>query len=173
MTKTGRNDQCPCGSGMKYKRCCLALQREGLAPMNQARRLRLSIHAEIEKINEIAARLEVAVRELGVFIFFADRNGDAWLLEITDSDAVQLARAGEALSVPLDQNPDTITVEWSHAFAIRDRRLFLVDHQDKTELLLADAPVKEISAAMRRIRKKFAPELLEQVHLDKAASGAA
>lgn len=22
-TKTGRNDPCPCGSGQKYKRCCL------------------------------------------------------------------------------------------------------------------------------------------------------
>ena len=23
MAKTGRNDSCPCGSGQKYKRCCL------------------------------------------------------------------------------------------------------------------------------------------------------
>jgi SEC-C motif len=23
MTKPGRNDPCPCGSGQKYKRCCL------------------------------------------------------------------------------------------------------------------------------------------------------
>lgn len=23
MPKTGRNDPCPCGSGKKYKRCCL------------------------------------------------------------------------------------------------------------------------------------------------------
>jgi uncharacterized protein YecA (UPF0149 family) len=22
MTKTGRNDPCPCGSGKKYKKCC-------------------------------------------------------------------------------------------------------------------------------------------------------
>ncbi|WP_216642982.1 SEC-C metal-binding domain-containing protein [Novosphingobium sp. 1529] len=22
--KTGRNEPCPCGSGMKYKRCCAA-----------------------------------------------------------------------------------------------------------------------------------------------------
>ena len=22
-TKTGRNDKCPCGSGLKYKKCCL------------------------------------------------------------------------------------------------------------------------------------------------------
>ena len=24
MTKVGRNDPCPCGSGKKYKKCCLA-----------------------------------------------------------------------------------------------------------------------------------------------------
>jgi hypothetical protein len=24
MTKTGRNDLCPCGSGKKFKRCCEA-----------------------------------------------------------------------------------------------------------------------------------------------------
>jgi len=24
MAKTGRNDPCPCGSGKKYKQCCLA-----------------------------------------------------------------------------------------------------------------------------------------------------
>lgn len=26
MSKTGRNDPCPCGSGKKYKKCCLSLQ---------------------------------------------------------------------------------------------------------------------------------------------------
>jgi hypothetical protein len=24
MAKTGRNDPCPCGSGKKFKRCCLS-----------------------------------------------------------------------------------------------------------------------------------------------------
>jgi predicted Zn-dependent protease len=28
MTTTGRNDPCPCGSGRKYKRCCLAQDDE-------------------------------------------------------------------------------------------------------------------------------------------------
>jgi tetratricopeptide (TPR) repeat protein len=27
MAKTGRNDPCPCGSGKKYKRCCLAVHQ--------------------------------------------------------------------------------------------------------------------------------------------------
>jgi tetratricopeptide (TPR) repeat protein len=28
MARTGRNDPCPCGSGNKYKRCCLAKDEE-------------------------------------------------------------------------------------------------------------------------------------------------
>jgi hypothetical protein len=28
MSKTGRNDLCPCGSGRKYKKCCEAKQRD-------------------------------------------------------------------------------------------------------------------------------------------------
>ncbi len=31
MSKIGRNDMCPCGSGIKYKRCCLP-RKHILAP---------------------------------------------------------------------------------------------------------------------------------------------
>jgi uncharacterized protein len=30
--KTGRNDPCPCGSGRKFKRCCLNVDAEGVLP---------------------------------------------------------------------------------------------------------------------------------------------
>jgi hypothetical protein len=40
MAKIGRNDLCPCGSGKKYKRCCMArdeaASREKLAAANAA-----------------------------------------------------------------------------------------------------------------------------------------
>ena len=29
MSKTGRNDLCPCGSGLKYKKCCESKDRAG------------------------------------------------------------------------------------------------------------------------------------------------
>lgn len=35
MSKPGRNDPCPCGSGRKYKRCCLAIKSQ--AAVQQAR----------------------------------------------------------------------------------------------------------------------------------------
>src|SRR5687768_14289041 len=31
MTKPGRNDPCPCGSGKKYKQCCLRAEENGVA----------------------------------------------------------------------------------------------------------------------------------------------
>lgn len=34
----GRNDPCPCGSGKKFKRCCLAGPRLPLAPLPEATR---------------------------------------------------------------------------------------------------------------------------------------
>ena len=41
MTKVGRNEPCPCGSGKKYKRCCLdkdqAFEREAFAAAQSAR----------------------------------------------------------------------------------------------------------------------------------------
>ena len=41
MAKPGRNDRCPCGSGKKYKACCLtkdeATERERLAMAQAAR----------------------------------------------------------------------------------------------------------------------------------------
>jgi tetratricopeptide (TPR) repeat protein len=41
MPKVGRNEPCPCGSGKKYKRCCLgkdqAFEREALSTARKAR----------------------------------------------------------------------------------------------------------------------------------------
>jgi tetratricopeptide (TPR) repeat protein len=36
MTKLGRNDQCPCGSGKKYKRCCLPRNEAAAAELAAA-----------------------------------------------------------------------------------------------------------------------------------------
>jgi protein O-GlcNAc transferase len=36
MVKVGRNDPCPCGSGKKYKKCCLPLHEESRAKEREA-----------------------------------------------------------------------------------------------------------------------------------------
>lgn len=44
MTKTGRNDLCPCGSGKKYKKCHESQERPSLA---QGRMLMIIVGAAI------------------------------------------------------------------------------------------------------------------------------
>jgi tetratricopeptide (TPR) repeat protein len=63
-TKTGRNDPCPCGSGKKYKQCCLRkeeeAEREAMAALNQARQQgRGGSYSDLVKtVDEFAADYE-------------------------------------------------------------------------------------------------------------------
>lgn len=165
MGKIGRNQPCPCGSGKKYKHCCLALEQRGqsVTPMEQ---MKISLQGEIKKIQEAAAGKLKIMRELGVFVFFSDEQGDAWVLEVTDSDAVQVASGGKPIEIDLEENPETIEINWTHTYALRDKRLFLTDYANKQEAELATAPTQQINAAIKRIYKRYTPELLNQVHLD-------
>ena len=164
MAKIGRNQPCPCGSGRKYKHCCLH-GSQAAPPVSTEAAARISLVAAIERIQRAAASHRERLRELGVFIFFSNSDGDAWLLEVTDSDAVQVARGGEALDVPINEDPERIEINWSHTFAIRQRRFYLTSYATKEEVLLENVPCKRIRAAIRRIYKQYSPELLNQVHI--------
>ncbi len=165
MAKIGRNEQCRCGSGRKFKRCCLPKEQAGLALRSSAQALKISLAYEIELVQQAAVERKQTFRELGVFILFSTVAGDAWLLEMTDGDGVQLARGGVALTAPIDQNPETIEAEWSHTFAIENREFVITAYEDRSVQVLTDYPTAEINAAMKRIRKKFSSEQLSQVHV--------
>lgn len=120
---------------------------------------------EIVKIQQAATDFRIKVHELGVFIFFSMENGDAWVLEVTDSDAVQVAEKGKALNPPVNEDKERIVVDWSHNFAIQDRKLFLTDYKDGEEREIIAAPTQQINAAIRRIIKQYPSELLNNVHL--------
>jgi len=67
MDKTGRNDPCPCGSGKKYKKCCLpkdqAAQRQHVAQQQAERDQHAVAHRSrlSEMRAELAARLAAIV----------------------------------------------------------------------------------------------------------------
>jgi tetratricopeptide (TPR) repeat protein len=65
MEKTGRNDPCPCGSGKKYKKCCLpkheAEERDRAAEQQAAREQRAAAHGE--SLREARARMLAGVAD--------------------------------------------------------------------------------------------------------------
>jgi len=93
MAKPGRNDPCPCGSGNKYKKCCLAkeeaLVREQLAKA-EARRA--------ERAAETAAAYRLHLREVKAAIaasLSGAEDADEDELTIASNAAAELVRAGK------------------------------------------------------------------------------
>jgi len=166
MGKIGRNEQCPCGSGKKFKHCCLLKEQAGMAQSNPEAAFKISLISEIEAIVQEAAKKRQKIKELGVFILLATAEGDAWLLEITESDAVQLASGGKALEIPIDENSDTIEINWSHTFELGNKEFEITAYSDKTTRVLDNYPVQEVSASIKRIKKRFPSDVLEQVHVN-------
>jgi tetratricopeptide (TPR) repeat protein len=87
MTKTGRNDPCPCGSGKKYKHCCLkkdeATEHEPLAAASEANQERAVFRPRLaDLMTRIADRL-------------AEQYDDDDELTNASNAAVDLVRAGK------------------------------------------------------------------------------
>ena len=166
MAKIGRNEACPCGSGRKFKRCCLGKQLEKPATLTEAQRAQISLRNAISSIQEAASKGIQKVHELGVFIFFSTAEGDAWLLEVTEMDALQVAAGKEVLTVDFEENPETIEINWSHTFAVKNKQFVVTAYKDKEVQYIDNYPTHQIVAAIKRIKKKYSPELLESVHVD-------
>ena len=57
MTAIGRNDPCPCGSGKKYKKCCLAETKVVSTEEFHYQRLSEAYNRGFDKMAEYGARL--------------------------------------------------------------------------------------------------------------------
>lgn len=166
MAKIGRNDACPCGSGRKYKRCCLGKQQSVGTNLTEVQKAQISLQNAINTIQKAASQGVQKVHELGVFVLFSTTGGDAWLLEVTESDALQVAANKEVLTVDFEENPETIEISWSHTYEIKDKQFVITAYKDKKVEAIEDYPTHPITAAIKRIKKKYSPELLESVHID-------
>lgn len=162
--KIGRNEPCPCGSGKKFKKCCKDISK--FQPKTPEKVAQVTLTGEVEKLQELAAAKKASVTSMGVFIFVATEQGDGWLFEMTDADALKVAEDGKKIAVEISESPETIEVNWSHHFSIRKKKLYVTDYKDKTETLLEELPTHSIFAAIKRIRKKFPKDVLASIHLD-------
>lgn len=172
MAKIGRNEKCPCQSGKKYKHCCGNAPRDAVkARIEEQDSRALTLMNAVQTLQDICCRKERASWELGVFFLYSTEDGDGWLMEMTDCDCVQVAAGGEILPPPIDESSDTIEVNWSHMYRIHKKQLVLTAYDNKIATILANAPTGKINAAMRRIRKKYSPAELQNVHVsDKNSS---
>ena len=123
MAKIGRNQPCPCGSGRKYKRCCL-----------QAARVR------------ITAEERIRARQLMSWIA---APGGEWADEVEDAAYSFDVPYAEADSDPRDENPslDEVSAEVFESWFVLDRELEAEGRLGRpVDLLLAD---RSLSSGVR------------------------
>jgi tetratricopeptide (TPR) repeat protein len=101
MEKAGRNDPCPCGSGKKYKKCCLPMQQADerqRAAEQQAERDQRAAEQQAERDQRAAAH-RASLREARAAMLaraaLADVEDDADELDAASNAAVDLVRAGK------------------------------------------------------------------------------
>ena len=90
MAKPGRNDPCPCGSGNKYKKCCLpkeeGVEREQLAKV-EARRAENAAARRSPPLRDVKAAIAA--------ILSSAEDADEDELTIASNAAADLVRAGK------------------------------------------------------------------------------
>jgi len=64
---TGRNEPCPCGSGRKYKRCCLPAEEAALPQASEATRLRERLFEQLWQFGQRQLGAEVMQQAVGLF----------------------------------------------------------------------------------------------------------
>jgi hypothetical protein len=75
--KVGRNDLCPCGSGKKYKKCCLAREEAARPPSEPEDDGAILRQRAMKAVSRFAARPELArAREEAMDLFRGEMDGD-------------------------------------------------------------------------------------------------
>lgn len=166
MAKTGRNDLCPCGSGLKYKKCCLLRVERVPAPTKSAKPARHEfINGEIARLRDHAAARQSTFRLIGALAFFSTASGNGWLLELTEQDAVPVARGGAPLAVTVNETEETFEIGWTHRFAVKGLLLVTTAYLDNAVASHQDCPVREIREAMEHLRRQYSPRDLENIRI--------
>ena len=101
--KIGRNDPCPCGSGKKYKKCCLRRERQE----------DLEAHAEERSRNERNAAAEHAMDWLV-------RNHRDAIVEVLDEIYHAVPEPGRALTQSDEEYLSAVAGEWALAEGVAE-----------------------------------------------------
>jgi len=153
MKKIGRNDPCPCGSGLKYKKCCLPHVNEVTPEPKKSTRDSI-ISDTIVKLQKCSVAKKKFFKIIGAFAFFSTSAGDAWLLELTEQDAVQVAKQGESRDVVINETEDTLEISWSHSFAQKSGNFMTTAYEDNHTEYCHDWPANRLRETISFLKRR-------------------
>ena len=137
---TSRNAPCPCGSGKKYKQCCLHTDQHAANPdasttslaRSTVTREDICIADEVEHIRSCALAGTSHFVTLGPLLFFSTVTGDAWLLDPEDHLAACLMTEGQSLPVAITETATNFQIPWQGRYTLGDQSFIVTDAEGQT-----------------------------------------
>jgi tetratricopeptide (TPR) repeat protein len=143
--KIGRNEPCPCGSGKKYKRCCLADQ--DTQPMHNFNPVQFKLEMEkmMRQMSKIAETKEMSMEEMNRFMVGK---------KMEDIDAEYQTLGGLS---PKEQAQDLVWKAWETTgkkqIKLAEEALALYPNLPDAYLILADEKATNIEQALDYLKK--------------------
>ena len=143
-SQIGRNEPCPCGSGKKYKKCCMASNESEIRTQEK-----INIQQETKYIINCALQGDARLVQLDSLLFFSTETCDAWLLNTDDDLALCLLRDSEEQAYVINETPKNYSIEWEASYQIKGNA-FIVCKKSGQVRTIVGYPTKEI----RRLSRK-------------------
>lgn len=137
-SQIGRNDPCPCGSGKKYKKCCMAKDEWEIQTEDE-----INIQQEVEYIINRALNSDSCLVKLDSLLFFSTETGDAWLLDTDDNLALCLMKDFDVQQYIINETSKNYSIEWEASYQINGNA-FIVCKKSGQIKTIVGYPTKEI-----------------------------
>jgi len=152
---TARNAPCPCGSGRKFKQCCMQQSVEGhltqaskTVSVTETLFCYQGILQELRYIRQLARSGDARMISYAPLFFFSTDTGDAWLLDTEDQLAACVMMDYEPIDINISSN---LAISWPGSYQLQDNLFVYRDANGKTTMYWG-YPTK---ALMEAIRKKW------------------
>ena len=107
-----------------------------------------------------SAKKKKTFKLIGAFVFFSTPDGDAWLLELTEQDALVVAKKGNPTETVIEETEETLQINWTHSFAIKGTSFVTTSYLDKSVETHSKSPAQTISDAIQQV----SPDYTNQKH---------
>lgn len=114
----------------------------------------LSLIKEVDYIIDRSRDCDSRVVALGSLILFSTVTGDAWILDMNDDLALNLAVGGEKLSFEITETHESFNIGWTAKFHINKNEFVVYEASGKIRAFIG-YPTREILNMMRQVKSQM------------------
>ena len=104
----------------------------------------LRLAKEVRSIQHRATEHDARIVSIGPLVLFSTDTGDAWILDPADQLAARLARAGDPLSVYVEETSTHYAIGWQGRYRIDGDAFVYEDNASRRLIVVRGYPIRPL-----------------------------